>query len=218
MNVKLKLILATFIFALSIASYTTNCPLQCVCTLDAKGRRTVECNEGGMSGALSLQNISKDIEVLKIIPPEDNTNDLTMTPELQSFKKLEEVHITKSNIPILGQYFFYGLSKLNILNLSQNNITQPLDKNFKGLYNLKELYLDDNRIYSLPSGTFRYLAELRLLSLQRNRIKMIPRMFQGLEKLRVLKLSGNNLRDLEATVFEDIKVNKGSCVTILEFT
>ncbi|CAH1991500.1 unnamed protein product [Acanthoscelides obtectus] len=182
------------------------CPTKCTCYLDQKGRRAVLCKEGGLVGPLNLNNVSLDTEVIKITAPDDNMNELTMSPVFQSYKKLEEIHITKSNVPQLGMHFFWGLTKLDVLNLSQNNITQPLDHNFRGLSKLKELYLDDNRIISLPSGTFRFLHELKVLSIQRNRIEeLTPRIFLEVAKLRVLKLSGNHLRELNPEVFKDVQ-------------
>jgi Leucine-rich repeat (LRR) protein len=186
-------------------SLSALCPSQCACYLDNKGRNVVACTEGGIVGPLAF-NMSLDTEVLKITAPEDNMNQLTMSPVFHSYKNLEEIHITRSNIPQLGMHFFLTLGKLDVLDLSQNNITQPLDHNFRGLLRLKELYLDDNRINSLPSGTFRYLQELKVLSIQRNRItELMPRIFLEIGKLRVLKLSGNNLKELNPVVFEDVK-------------
>ncbi|XP_060518178.1 toll-like receptor 6 [Cylas formicarius] len=190
----------------SNALTTTQCPTNCSCTLDFKGRKTVVCNEGGLVGPISLTNVSLDTEVLRITAPDDNTNMLTMSPVFGGFKNLEEIHITKSNIPQLGQYFFWDLRKLDVLNLSQNNITQPLDHDFKGLDKLKELYLDDNRIQSLPSNTFRYLQSLKVLSIQRNRItKLVNRVFIEIGRLKILKLSGNNLKTLNPEVFRDVQ-------------
>ncbi|CAG9825514.1 unnamed protein product [Phaedon cochleariae] len=194
------------IFLISSLHAWALCPTKCTCYLDQKGRISVSCKEGGMVGPLNLNNVSLDTEVIKITAPDDNTNALTMSPVFQSYRKLEEIHITKSNVPQLGMHFFYGLTKLDVLNLSQNNITQPLDHNFRGLSKLKELYLDDNRIISLPSGTFRHLHELKVLSVQRNRIEeLTPRIFLEISKLRVLKLSGNNLRELNPEVFRDVQ-------------
>ncbi|KAG5887056.1 hypothetical protein JTB14_037853 [Gonioctena quinquepunctata] len=182
------------------------CPTKCSCYLDHKGRKAVACIEGGFVGSLNLDNVTLDTEVIKITAPDDNTNSLTMSPVFQNYKMLEEIHITKSNVPQLGMHFFYGLSKLDVLNLSQNNITQPLDHNFRGLSKLKELYLDDNRISSLPSGTFRFLPELKVLSIQRNRIEeLTPRIFMEISKLKMLKLSGNNLQVLHPEVFTDVQ-------------
>lgn len=189
-------------------TFASRCAPKCSCYLDHKGRMTVACCEGGMVGPINLQHMNRSIEVLKINAPEDNLNMLTMSPDFQQFTQLEEIHVTKSNIPILGKHFFWGLTKLEILNLSQNNLTQPLDHNFRGLSNLKELYLDDNRISSLPSGTFRHLLNLRVLSLQRNRIReMTPRIFLEIGKLRILKLSGNSLEELKPDVFKDVQVS-----------
>ncbi|RZC36395.1 LRR 8 domain containing protein [Asbolus verrucosus] len=197
-----KLLFLTFVWSASAF-----CPLKCTCYLDGKGRRTVSCKEGGIVGPLDLFNISADTEVLKITAPENNMNQLTMSPVFHNYKKLEEIHITRSNIPQLGMHFFWRLNKLDVLDLSQNNITQPLDHNFRGLFGLKELYLDDNRIYSLPSGTFQYLQELKVLSIQRNRIsELMPRIFLEIRKLKVLKLSGNNLKELNPAVFKDVQV------------
>lgn len=185
----------------------STCLPNCTCYLDFKGRNALLCKDGGMIGPLAFTNITLDIEVVKITAPEDNMNTLTMSPVFQNYRNLEEIYVTRSNIPQLGMHFFWGLTKLDILDLSQNNITQPLDHNFRGLTKLKELYLDDNRINSLPSGTFKYLQELKLLSIQRNRInELMPRIFLEIKKLKVLKLNGNHLNELNPVVFEDIQV------------
>ncbi|XP_050307145.1 toll-like receptor Tollo [Anthonomus grandis grandis] len=182
------------------------CPTKCTCTQDQKNRKTVLCKDGGLIGPLTLQNVSEDTQILKITAPDDNSNMLTMSPVFHSFKQLEEIHITKSNIPQLGKHFFYGLTRLDVLNLSQNNITQPLDHNFRGLDKLKQLLLDDNRIQSLPSGTFRFLHGLKVLSIQRNRItELANRIFLEIGNLTVLKLSGNDLRQLNSEVFSDVQ-------------
>lgn len=200
------------ILLFSASQVSMMCPTKCSCYLDHKGRTSVLCKEGGMVGPLNLNNVSLNTEVIKITAPDDNLNALTMSPVFQSYKKLEEIHVTKSNIPQLGMHFFWSLTKLDILNLSQNNITQPLDHNFRGLSNLRQLYLDDNRIISLPSGTFRFLPELRVLSIQRNNFEeLTPRMFLEISKLRTLKLSGNNLRELSPEVFKDVPVSQTMC-------
>ncbi|XP_076270283.1 uncharacterized protein LOC143202565 [Rhynchophorus ferrugineus] len=200
-----NMIFILLIFGLT-AHGMSSCPRGCSCYLDTKGRRVVQCKDGGMTGPLDLKGFGLDTEIIKITAPDDNTNLLTMSPAFQKYRNLEEIHITKSNIPQLGMHFFFGLNKLDVLNLAQNNITQPLDHNFRGLDKLKELYLDDNRIQSLPSGTFRFLHELKVLSIQRNRIKELAnRIFLEIGKLKVLKLSGNNLRELNQEVFRDVQ-------------
>ncbi|EFA04323.2 leucine-rich repeat-containing protein 15 [Tribolium castaneum] len=200
------MVLGLLILACLWGPLSALCPSQCSCYLDPRGRNAVLCKDGGIVGPLDLFNMSADTEVLKITAPEDNMNQLTMSPIFSNYKNLEEIHITRSNIPQLGMHFFLKLKKLDVLDLSQNNITQPLDHNFRGLMRLKELYLDDNRISSLPSGTFRFLEELKVLSIQRNRIaELTPRIFLEIGKLKVLKLSGNHLQELNPVVFEDVR-------------
>lgn len=193
-----------FILSRLCSSSAIPCPTVCSCFLDSRGRKVVSCNQGGLV-SIPFREMDPKSEVIKISAPEYNLNVLAMDPALQDFYNLEELHMTRSNIPELGTHLLWTLRKLTVLNLSQNNITQPLDESFRGLNNLKELYLDDNRIYSLPSGTFRYLLSLKILSLQRNRIQqMMPRMFEQLGKLQVLKLSGNYLRELNPESFKDV--------------
>lgn len=150
--------------------------------------------------------LNLQVEVLKITAPPDALNALTIGPIFQPFTQLEELHITRSNVPAVGKHSFWGVPSLKILNLSQNNISHIAEHNFRGLVHLVELYLDDNRIESMPSETFRYLPELRRLSLARNRIhELVPRLFLMLGKLHSLTLSGNPLSELNPEVFKDVQ-------------
>lgn len=198
--INLALLLLPWQFCASVIK----CPEICVCDFDIEERQTVTCAGGGMS-KMPLHEIYVKTQVIKISAPEDRLNSLTMDPNLQEFAELQELHITRSNIPELGVQLLWSLKKLKVLNLSQNNITQPLHESFRGLQSLKELYLDDNRIFNLPSGTFRYLKSLLLLSLQRNRLtEMTPRMFEQVGKLQVLRLSGNHLSKLNPDSFKGV--------------
>ncbi|GLH12157.1 Toll-like receptor 6 [Gryllus bimaculatus] len=174
------------------------CPERCACSLDLRGRRQVVCAAGGMQDPIPIAMMEqKQVEVLRISAPLARLNALTIGPIFQKFSRLEELHITYSNIPAIGKHSFWGVPTLQILNLTHNNVSHVLDYNFRGLANLLELHLDDNRIESMPSGTFRYLQELRVLSLARNRItELVPRLFLMLGKLHQLDLSGNRLLEL----------------------
>lgn len=183
------------------------CPRDCTCFLDIRGRRQITCARGGMSDPIPIQSMDQQVEVLVITAPYNYSNDLTIGPIFQQFNRLEELHIVRSNVPAIGRHSFWGVPTLQTLNLTQNNISHVLDYNFRGLANLLELHLDDNRIESMPSETFRYLQELRVLSLARNRItKLVPRLFLMLGKLHQLDLSGNRLMDLNPDVFKDVQV------------
>ncbi|XP_068083954.1 carboxypeptidase N subunit 2 [Anabrus simplex] len=182
------------------------CPQLCTCGLDIKGRHQVICSQGGMLDPIPIASMNQQVEVLLITAPSSNPNFLTIGPIFQQFARLEELHITVSNIPAIGRHSFWGVPTLEVLNLTRNNIAHVLDYNFRGLANLLKLHLDDNMIESMPSGTFRYLQELRVLTLARNRItELVPRLFLMLGKLQELDLSGNHLIELNPEVFKDIQ-------------
>lgn len=200
------------IILLIILTITTNetsaiCPTECFCNLDDSGRRQVVCTEGGMQAPIPINQMDPQTEVIIIAAPEYNENDLTIGPIFQQFKRLEELHIVRSNIPAIGKHSFWGVPSIKVLNLTHNNISNIYDHNFIGMANLLELYLSNNRIDSLPSGTFRHLSELRVLSLAHNRItELVPRLFLKLGKLKNLDLSGNPLKELTPEVFKDVQV------------
>lgn len=182
-------------------------PPQCQYFLDDRGRNTVQCDKGGMEGPLDLLNVDLKTEVLEITAPEDNLNSLMIGPIFGGFIKMEEIHLTRSNIPEIGMHTFWRLPSLEVLNLRENNISTVLDHNFRGLPKLKRLYLDDNRIDRLSSGTFKYLENLTVLSIARNRLdELVTRVFEKLTKLQVLTLSENPIEALNPEVFADIQV------------
>ena len=46
--------------------------------------------------------------------------------------KLEELKITRSQIPAIGKHSFWGLRLLRSLDLSVNNISALIESNFRG--------------------------------------------------------------------------------------
>lgn len=192
------------------------CPPDCLCIVDDKNRRQILCTKGAMMDPIPTAYMDLQLQVIHISAPLKNKNHLTIGPVFQNFSRLEQLHITYSNIPTIGRHSFWGVPTLKQLNLSHNNITQLLENNFRGLINLLELYLDYNRIESMTSGTFRHLPELMVLSLTRNRIsELAPRLFLGLGKLHQFHLSGNAVEELNTDVFKDVQARKLDCYLIL---
>nr|XP_018908842.1 PREDICTED: insulin-like growth factor-binding protein complex acid labile subunit [Bemisia tabaci] len=197
-----------FIGLIILKGYTnvSICPQECACGLDERGRIMVNCSRGGMMDPIPIRDMSLETEVIHISAPAWNPNSLTIGPIFQQFKRLEELHITDSNIPAIGMHSFWGVQTLQVLDLRRNNLTAMLDHNFRGLANLVELRLDDNRIDSMHSGTFSYLLELKVLSLARNRLsKLAPRLFLMLAKLQQLDLSHNQIQELHPEIFKDVQ-------------
>ncbi|XP_059477072.1 platelet glycoprotein V-like [Neocloeon triangulifer] len=183
----------------------STCPSMCVCTLDVSGRRQTTCDSGRMTLAIPASSLNPETEVLVITAPENEYNVLTIGPIFQSLKKLEELTISRSQVPAIGEHSFWGLKHLQKLDLTHNSIRQITDKNFRGLVELRSLHLDHNHIDSMPSNTFKHMVELRALTLSHNNIKeLVPRVFLLLNKLHHLDLSYNPLGELYPEVFKDI--------------
>lgn len=181
------------------------CPASCTCKPLDRGKRRISCLAGGLTDPIPTGQMDPRVEVLEISAPEDRKNWLSVTSIFQHFKRLEELHISNSNVNQISMHAFWGIPTLRILNLSLNNISAVFDHNFRGIVNLVELNLDDNRIMSLQSGVFKHLTELRILSLQRNLLQvLVPRTFLKLVKLHVLKVSGNKFEELDPEAFKEI--------------
>ncbi|GFS39269.1 hypothetical protein NPIL_399241 [Nephila pilipes] len=194
------LILSTF-----LSSIWGKCPQKCTCDFDSEDRKRVTCNRGGLTEIPTL-HMDVDIQVLIITAPPNHYNELTIGRIFLDFHELEEVRITYSRLPAIGDSSFWPGKKLKILDLSHNNITFIRDKDFFGLQNLKILDLSYNGIATSPSAPFRLLPNLRTLSLARNKLRtLVPRFFYMLAKLEKLDLSGNPLRDIDPENLKDVR-------------
>lgn len=87
------------------------CPLQCTCNLDERGRIQTVCNRGGMQ-SIPTADMDPNTEVLIIRGPR---NDLVIGPIFRQLQRLEILRITDSNLPSVGTYSFWGVERLRIL-------------------------------------------------------------------------------------------------------
>ncbi|XP_064089399.1 insulin-like growth factor-binding protein complex acid labile subunit [Macrobrachium nipponense] len=184
---------------------SARCPRSCKCEYDATGRKTVVCDNGSLTDPIPVFDMERDTKILTITAPEDQSNTLTVGPIFSTLSQLEEIHITKSNVPAIGENSFWGLRHLRLLNLTNNNITLLLDSHLRGMRSLESLHLDDNHINSVASATFMSLENLETLTMARNKLRgLAPRMFLLLNRLKTLDLSGNAIRELEPEVLKDL--------------
>lgn len=203
---------ATLLLMVCGQAANISCPEECSCNRikDPEGGTSlrVACTKGDMR-VIPIDVMDRRAEILIISPPLNQPNHLTIGPifiQPTPFLYLRELKIVNSNIPSIGQYSFWGLQNLRLINLTYNNITGIVADNFRGLINLTELYLDHNAIELMPSETFRHLTALKILSLSHNRITTLnPRLYRMLAKLSYLDLSENPLTDLNPEVFKDIQ-------------
>lgn len=181
------------------------CPQQCTCDFDTEDRKRVTCNRGGLTQIPTL-HMDLDMKVLLVTAPPDHYNELTIGRIFLDFHELEEVRITYSRLPAIGDSSFWPGKKLKVLDLSHNNITFIRDKDFFGLQNLKSLDLSYNGIAASPSAPFRLLTSLTTLSLARNKLRtLVPRFFYMLGKLEKLDLSGNPLKEIDPENLKDVR-------------
>ena len=92
-------------------------------------------------------------------------------PTYQLLRLLKELRIRHSKIPNIGRKTLWGLSGLEILDLSYNELSTVIEPNFDTLYSLRELYLNDNKIKSIVSAAFRHATKLQILSLANNQLE-----------------------------------------------
>ncbi|KAF2360083.1 Leucine-rich repeat, partial [Trinorchestia longiramus] len=189
------------------------CPSACRCSLNEQGKQITLCETGGLVDLIPVAQITPNTQVLVITGSEHLPNNLSLGPIFKGLKKLEEIHLTWSGIPSLGEHSFWGMKNLNVLNVSHNSLTSIVDTNFRGANSLLYLDLSHNEIESVPSAVFRHIKYLRYLSLSSNTIpKLVPRIFFGLTRLREMDLSYNPLGDLQPELFSDVPVlEKFSC-------
>lgn len=87
----------------------------------------------------------------------------------------------------------YDLVKLNFLEISQSTL-ECLSEKIENLKCLTQLCLASNRLLSVPESLGR-LQALKFLDISFNQLNELPdSVFQSLENLTVVNLSGNNLK------------------------
>ena len=96
-------------------------------------------------------------QILNFTAPPNNPNQVNIGRIFMEFKSLQEIYITQSNVPAIGDSSFWPGRRVKLLDLSFNNITILRDSDFNGLSGLESLNLSDNSLEGIP-----YLIEFGL--------------------------------------------------------
>jgi Leucine-rich repeat (LRR) protein len=100
---------------------------------------------------------------------------------------------------------FYGLVKLEQLNMSKNRISNLSDKVFSSLESLKLLKLEANKLEVLSRHVFDGLLNLVELSLVQNLFEKLENYsFSVLTRVSTLRLNYNIIKDIESNAFYGI--------------
>jgi Leucine-rich repeat (LRR) protein len=155
------------------------CPTNCSCYHDQTwSTNIVDC--GKQSNQRYPARIPSDATELYL----DGNN----YPELDSglfrqHNKLRSLHLNASQIEIIRNRTFSGLTSLQILHLEDNQLQKLYGYEFEHLIKLRELYLQNNRLSLIGNQTFVHLKSLQILRIDGNKLvnvmlwQMLPPLF-----------------------------------------
>lgn len=164
---------------------------------------------------LSFNNI-KDIPITALQKLADSLYKLEMSfmhikkfPEeaLKPLTSITTLLLDNNDIALLPKTAFYGLGKLQYLDLEHNNLTILPDGLFHSNVHkqLHEVWLSFNKISGIETNTFASLSELRSVALAGNCIKVITNFtFVQLPNLITVSLSENKISSISENAFVDV--------------
>ncbi|XP_053211654.1 carboxypeptidase N subunit 2-like isoform X2 [Panonychus citri] len=184
------------------------CIKSCVCDMDETKRKRVICESGKLT-RIPTNLIDPSTKILIVDGKPDQENSLNLGKIFNGLTELEEIKISHSRLPAIGESSFWPGYQLRSLDLSYNSIGILSPHDFYNLSRLINLDLSNNRLdeFNIPSAPFNFLISLEKLSLARNKIRsLVPRMFYPLSQLTNLDLSGNPLSEIKAEYFTDLPI------------
>lgn len=135
-----------------------------------------------------------------------SNNSLASWPE-RIFEKCNIVtlFLHHNRLSDLDTYAFYGLSKLQRLDLSYNSIAKLEEGVFNPLINLDELHMEFNHIQVVDKQLFAHNTLLRQLYVQNNSIDLIDASaFNSLAILSTLQIDNNLLVSINLTAIKQL--------------
>ena len=215
LNLNLLLILTAIQYTALNRLSQSDCPYECECNLFSQ-TLLINCTIESKSIELPLmpqvlmlvQNI-RIIGRLEEFPRGfDQYEQLTkLDLSGNNIKSISNLNLTKllilnlsnNKISIIKNDTFSCLSKLAVLDLSFNQIKKIKHDSFKNVQNLIDLNLSNNIIEKLSRGAFNNLKKLLHLDLHNNKITKIPKFLfhSDLLMLEYINLSHNLLTEME---------------------
>lgn len=156
--------------------------------------------------ANELRNLDSNcffgLKNLKLLSLERNKIDNINLKVFDTLNELTYLNLGCNTLSNLEEFVFRGLYKLERLDLCDNYIDELYLNNFDGLTSLKVLILDRNDLRSDKiTNSFDQLINLNELSLENNFITNIDNLLCKLTNLEILRLSFNQVNELNESCF-----------------
>jgi len=132
----------------------------------------------------------------------------TLPPRLlRDLPHLKVLHLWSNVIDVIPDSFFVANSKLRELSFWGNRLQGVHNRTFFGLDRLQILDLDRNRISAIERGALGHVTNsLQVLRLSSNHISALSdSIFTDARRLRVLTLASNRLRFIDARIFAGLR-------------
>ncbi|PKK19926.1 reticulon-4 receptor isoform X1 [Columba livia] len=191
--------LLILVLCLNIQSEVESCPGVCVCYSEPK--ITISCQQQGLTAI----PVEIPIQSQRIFL-HNNKITLVRSTSFTSCRNMTILWIHSNNISLIEPGAFYGLNKLEELDLSDNTNLKSINPiTFRGLIHLHTLHLDRCGLLELSTGLFRGLFSLQYLYLQDNNLQnLLDDTFIDLANLTYLFLHGNKIKSLSENVFRGL--------------
>lgn len=113
----------------------------------------------------------------------------------EKLPNLEEFYNYNTDLGIIRDFYFTGMTKVTFMMLSGNKIVTIEAGAFNDLVKVEELFLSYNQIRTLDERLFLTMINLKTIQLNNNKIKFLsPSMFYHLiykDKIEKINLEGN---------------------------
>ncbi|XP_043924310.1 reticulon-4 receptor-like [Protopterus annectens] len=220
------------VLCLNVRHEVKSCPDVCGCY--SEPRTTVSCQQLGLAAIPSgipirsqrifLQNNKitfvkstsfSNCHNLTVLWLHSNNISIIEPGAFYGLERLEELDLSdNANLKSISSSTFRGLTRLHTLHLHKCSLSDLIIGTFHGLFSLQYLYLQDNKIDNLSDDLFIELANLTYLFLYGNKLKMVSEnVFRGLVSLDRLLLHQNKINQIHPRAFRDL----GKLVTLYLF-
>ena len=124
--------------------------------------------------------------------------------DLRGLTKVYELHLDHNLISVIQPTSLSDLKQLSVLRLDYNRFTILENGSFFNLQHITSLNLSNNMLHEMNLDMLEDSKGLLNLDLQNNKISRILRTRDTMGELRNLNLEGNQIKDIQAGIFESL--------------